>query len=96
MSTLEALAQIISNGVNDIQAKCAERGLSYPDPNVLCSPESDSVQNQFSSESAPVIAAAYQLIATLSHPQPYLLGMGLWVRPCPLFLGFVMASLCAY
>ena len=24
-------------------------------------------------------ADAYQLIATLSHPQPYLLGMGLWV-----------------
>ena len=35
------------------------------------------------SQAAPIIAAAYQLIATLSHPQPYLLGMGIWV--CALF-----------
>ena len=81
MSQLEALARIISGGVADIQAKCAARDVVYPTPDVLCSPASDAVQNEFSSEAAPVIAAAYQLIATLSHPQPFLLGMGLWVRP---------------
>lgn len=84
MSSLEALAKVVSDGVKDIQSKCAARGVTYPTPEVLCNPESDAVQNQFSSEAAPIIAAAYQLIATLSHPQPFLLGMGLWVRvPTP-------------
>lgn len=80
MSQLEALAKIIANGVQGIEAKCAERGVAYPTPDVVCTPETDKIQNELSSDATPIIAAAYQLIATLSHPQPFLLGMGLWVR----------------
>ena len=87
MSSIEALAKIISAGVQDIEAQCAARGVAYPTPDVVCSPETDAIQNEFSSQATPIIAAAYQLIATLSHPQPYLLGMGLWVRPFDLFRG---------
>ena len=79
MSSLEALAQIIAAGTKDIAAQCAARGAAYPTPDVLCSPESDALQNACAGQAAPVVAAAYQLIATLSHPQPFLLGMGLWV-----------------
>ncbi|GJE88132.1 O-methyltransferase-like protein [Phanerochaete sordida] len=78
MSSIEALAKIISAGVQDIEAQCAARGVAYPTPDVVCSSETDTIQNEFSSQATPIIAAAYQLIATLSHPQPYLLGMGLW------------------
>ena len=80
MSQLDALAQIITTGIKNIESKLAERGASYPTPQVICDPESDAIQNEFSSQASPIIAAAHQLIATLSHPQPYLLGMGLWVR----------------
>jgi hypothetical protein len=83
MSQLEALANIISGGVRDIQSALAARNASYPTPQDVCDPATDAIQNEFSSQTAPIIAAAYQLIATLSHPQPYLLGMGLWVRVLP-------------
>ena len=58
MSQMEALAQIITNGVKDIEAKCAERGVSYPTPQDICDPESDAIQNSFSSQATPIIAAA--------------------------------------
>ena len=69
----------MSDNVQAIEAGCAMRGVSYPTPDVLCSPESDAIQNEFARESARAVAAAYQLIATLSHPHPHILSMGLWV-----------------
>lgn len=80
MSSLQALAQIISSGIESIESACAARGVKYPELNDAYSPDTTEIQNQFTAETARIIAAAYQLIATLSHPDPYVLGMGLGVR----------------
>ena len=90
-SQLQVLIQTMSDSVKTIEEGCAQRGVSYPTPDVLCSPETDAIQNDFAQESAKAVAAAYQLIATLSHPKPHILGMGLWVRQfevCILFYRF--------
>ncbi|EKM56174.1 uncharacterized protein PHACADRAFT_196229 [Phanerochaete carnosa HHB-10118-sp] len=75
MSTLDALVQIIANGVKDIQSKSAERGTPWPTPDTSLSPESEKLQSGLAASTAPVIAAAWQLIATLKHPQTYLLDL---------------------
>ena len=71
-SQLSALIQIINAGMLDIQAKCTARGVSYPTTDVPLSPETEALQNEFAAQTAPVLAAAYQLIATLQHPGAYL------------------------
>ena len=75
-SQLSALVKIIASGVDNIQASCAARGVVYPTPDVPLSPETEALQNELSAQAAPALAAAYQLIATLQHPGPYLLGVG--------------------
>ncbi|EKM56162.1 uncharacterized protein PHACADRAFT_94727 [Phanerochaete carnosa HHB-10118-sp] len=75
MSTLDALVQIIANGVKDIQSKSAERGMPYPMPETPLSPEGEKLQSDLAADAAPVIAAAWQLIATLKHPHTYLLDL---------------------
>lgn len=84
-STLQDLAQIITDGVKTIDATCAQRGAVYPSTDVLFSSETDAVQHGVAKEAAPVLAAAYQLIATLSPPHPYLIGLG--------FYGYIPAAL---
>ncbi|KAJ3553411.1 hypothetical protein NM688_g3627 [Phlebia brevispora] len=77
MSTLIALSDIISSGIEKIAARCAASGDAYPtldDPYTLAN---NSVQSRYASDAAPIIAAAYQLIATLSNPDPYLFTWGL-------------------
>ncbi|EKM54970.1 uncharacterized protein PHACADRAFT_208511 [Phanerochaete carnosa HHB-10118-sp] len=73
MSTLDALGQIIANGIKDIQSKSAERGMLYPTPKTSPSPEDEKLQSDLAADAAPMIAAAWQLIATLKHPHTYLL-----------------------
>lgn len=90
MSALEALAQIITSSVKDIQSKCAERGVSYPTLDVPPSPETDQLQAEFMDQAAPAMAAAYQLIATLQHSRSYLMGMVYGVRPGLLFSALIM------
>ncbi len=34
--------------------------------------ENDQIQNKHAAEAAPIIAAAFQLIATLTNPAPYI------------------------
>ncbi|EKM56173.1 uncharacterized protein PHACADRAFT_122410 [Phanerochaete carnosa HHB-10118-sp] len=77
MSTLDALVQIIANGVKDIQSKSAERGMPYPTPDTPLSPESEKLQSDLATDAAPVIAAAWQLIATLKRPHIYFLELAL-------------------
>lgn len=79
-SYLQSLVQTVADGVKNIEAGCARRGVSYPTPNVPWNPETDAVQGSFAKDAEPILAAAYQLIATFSYPAPYLLGMGIWVR----------------
>ena len=79
LSTLKVLSNIIAKGIDAIESGCDAQGHSYPtldDPYDL---ESNTVQNKYTAEAAPVIAAAYQLIATLSNPDPYLFTWGLTV-----------------
>lgn len=78
---IEALGHIILDGIKDIQANCTQQGKTYPDVHTLVTQETEDIQNEFSTKAAPVLAAAWQVIATFSHPQPYLYGMTLWVRP---------------
>ncbi|EKM56172.1 uncharacterized protein PHACADRAFT_196226 [Phanerochaete carnosa HHB-10118-sp] len=77
MSALDTLVQIIANGVKDIQSKSAERGTSWPTPDTPLSPENEKLQSDFAASTAPVIAAACQLIATLKHPHTYLMDLTL-------------------
>ena len=79
-SQLSALVQVIAAGVQEIQAKCATRGVPYPATDVPLSPETDATQNELAGDAAPVLAAAYQLIATLQHPGAYLGNMTFLVR----------------
>ena len=81
MSSIDALAQIISDGVKAVQSKCAERGATYPTLDVLPSLETDKLQAELAAEAAPAVAAAYQLIATFQHSRAQIIGMGFWVRP---------------
>ncbi|KAJ3553407.1 hypothetical protein NM688_g3631 [Phlebia brevispora] len=76
MATLTALLQIITDGLNELQAACAANGDSYPTLNDVYSTESNMVQNKYAADVAPVIAAAYQLIALLTNPDPYILNWG--------------------
>ncbi|EKM56175.1 uncharacterized protein PHACADRAFT_209657 [Phanerochaete carnosa HHB-10118-sp] len=85
MSALDALVQIIANGVKDIQAKSAQRDTPYPTQDTPLGPESERLQSDLAAEAAPVVAAAWQLIATLKHPQSYLLDLA--------FLSFLSGSL---
>lgn len=61
MSSLQALAQIVSSGIESIQSACTARGVKYPELDDAYSPETTEVQNQFTAETARIIAAAYQL-----------------------------------
>ena len=79
MSTLDALVQVIASSVQNIRSKCADRGVSYPTLDVFPSPETDKLQTEMMAQAAPAIAAAYQLIATLQHSRPYLVGMSFGV-----------------
>ena len=79
VSTLKVLSSIIAEGIDAIESGCNAQGHLYPtldDPYDL---ESNKVQNKYTAEAATVIAAAYQLIATLSNPDPYLFTWGLTV-----------------
>ena len=72
MTALQKLCDIITNGVRKIEAECATRKQIYPmldDPYI---PGNNKVQDDHAVEAAPVIAAAYQLIATLTNPDPYI------------------------
>ena len=79
MSSLQALAQLISNGVAKIESSCAADGQSYPSLDDPLTLESSRIQTQYTSEAAPIIAAAYQLIATLTQPSPYIFNAGIAV-----------------
>ena len=72
MTALKKLSDIIADGVRRIEAGCATQRQDYPmldDPYV---PGDNRVQDDHAVDAAPVIAAAYQLIATLTNPDPYI------------------------
>ncbi|GJE88172.1 hypothetical protein PsYK624_042550 [Phanerochaete sordida] len=75
MSTLDALVAVITAGVHDIQAAAAARGASYPGTDAPPSAAGDALQADLAARAAPVVAAAWQLVATLQHPQSYLLDL---------------------
>ena len=81
MSSLQALVDIITNGVKRIELSCAEDGASYPTLNDMYSREAAAVQGKNPTDTTTVIAAAQQLVATLSTPSPYLFTVGLSVGP---------------
>ena len=71
----------ISNGVQKIDTDCAARRETYSTLDDPYDARTTSVQNKHNEDAAPIIAAAYQLIPTLTHPDPYLLNWGVAVRP---------------
>ncbi|OCH84738.1 O-methyltransferase [Obba rivulosa] len=71
MSTIKALADIISNGVASIQAACDSRNVSFPSLDEPFTPQSNAVRQEIYSDIIPIIAAAHQLIATLQAPPAY-------------------------
>ncbi|KAJ3553408.1 hypothetical protein NM688_g3629 [Phlebia brevispora] len=77
MATLKALSDIISTGVFQITSACAACGDVYPTLDDPYTVESNNIQNRYAIDAAPVIAAAYQLIATLSNPEPYIFTWGM-------------------
>lgn len=79
MSTLQALAHVISNGVSKIESACASRAETYPMLDDPYTPQTTDIQNRYVTDAAPIIAAAYQLIATLTHPDPYIFNWGMAV-----------------
>ena len=76
MSTLSALSDIIARGVAKIESTCVANGSIYPSLDDPYSQEMTSIQNTCAVDAAPIIAAARQLIATLTHPDPYLFNCG--------------------
>ena len=75
MSTtvLQALSQIICNGVGAIETSCADRGETYPSLDDSYDAKNIEIQDRYAQDAAPIIAAACQLIATLSRPKSYLI-----------------------
>ncbi|EMD38852.1 hypothetical protein CERSUDRAFT_151553 [Gelatoporia subvermispora B] len=71
MSTLQALVEIIANGVATIHAECDSRNAPFPSLDEPFSPESDAIRQDVYLHAIPVIAAAHQLIASLQHPSVY-------------------------
>ena len=71
MSSIAALAQIIASGVATIEAGCANKHVQYPSLDDDPTPESLAIQDEFSQNALPVIAAAHQLMATLMPPHSY-------------------------
>lgn len=71
MSSIAALTQIIASGVAAIEAGCASKNIQYPSPDDVPTPESLAIQEEFSQNALPVIAAAHQLMATLMSPHSY-------------------------
>ena len=76
MSTLLTLSDIIASGVARIESTCTANGRTYPSLNDPYSSHTTAVQNLCAADAAPVIAAAYQLIATLSPADSYLFNCG--------------------
>lgn len=72
MSTLTALSQIISNGIDKIESACAAQGEAYPMLDDPYNAENDKIQNKYAVEASLIVAAAFQLIATLTNPDPYI------------------------
>ncbi|KAH8102740.1 S-adenosyl-L-methionine-dependent methyltransferase [Cristinia sonorae] len=70
-SHLTALLQIISDGVNSIEADCNSRNLQYPTLEDPLTPDSIALQEGYAQDALPVIAAAYQLMATLMSPHSF-------------------------
>ncbi|KIP04592.1 hypothetical protein PHLGIDRAFT_120581 [Phlebiopsis gigantea 11061_1 CR5-6] len=70
----ERCSVYVVKNLDRVLCLCAERGVTYPTLEVPPSPETDDLQIELAAQAAPAIAAAYQLIATLQHSQPYLVG----------------------
>ena len=70
-SSLSALASLIVNGISAIEAGCADRNVQYPTLDDPPTPESLAIQQEFSEQSIIIVAAAYQLMATLMPPQSF-------------------------
>ncbi|EMD39226.1 hypothetical protein CERSUDRAFT_152302 [Gelatoporia subvermispora B] len=71
MSTVKALSDIIANGVTSIQTACDARNVSFPSLDEPFSPQSEAIRQAVFSDIKTIIAAAYQLIATLQVPPAY-------------------------
>ena len=70
-SPLSALLKIISDGVATIEVECASRNVKYPSLDDPLTPESIALQEALAQETLPIIAATYQLMATLMSPHSY-------------------------
>ena len=71
VSSLSALAGVITNGISAIEAGCTSRDVQYPTLDDPPTPESLAIQQDFSDQSLLVVAAAYQLVATLMSPHSF-------------------------
>ena len=78
-STLRKLGEIISDGLDKIESTCTARHTVYPSLDDPYTSANATIQADLAPDAAPIIAAAYQLIATLTHPNPYLFNCGLAV-----------------
>ncbi|TCD62062.1 hypothetical protein EIP91_007521 [Steccherinum ochraceum] len=70
-SDLSALLRIITNGITAIESSCAKRGVHYPSLDDALTLDSVAIQESLVEEALPVIAAAYQVVATLMSPQSF-------------------------
>ncbi|KAH8101294.1 O-methyltransferase [Cristinia sonorae] len=68
---LSTLLQIITDGVKAIEVACEKRGVRYPTLDDPLTAESVALQDSLSEIALPVVAASYQLTATLMNPYGY-------------------------
>ncbi|KAI0081312.1 O-methyltransferase [Panus rudis PR-1116 ss-1] len=73
MSALTDLLTIITDGVQSIDSTCRAENIQYPGLDGHLSNEAEAIRNKHVDQANLAIAAAYQLIATLSNPHAYLL-----------------------
>lgn len=80
MTELKILADIISTGIDKIQAACDAKNAVFPPLDEPFAPESDAIRMEVYADVVPVIAAAHQLIAALQMPTIYAMSGVLSVR----------------
>ena len=68
MAELKVLADIVSRGIDKIQAACDAKNASFPSLDEPFTSEAESIRAEVFVDAVPVIAAAHQLIATLQLP----------------------------
>lgn len=87
MAHLKALADIVSNGIDKIEAAVKAKNTVFPSLDEPFNADNEAIRTEVFADAVPVIAAAHQLIATLQLPAVSAATSALYVSPHPLHCG---------